>query len=138
MAFSEEQKQQLETECKFSASRSSGPGGQNVNKVNTRVELRFSVSDSAVLSEEEKSLLFKKLKNRINSEGELFMASETERSQLRNRIKVTSLFFELVEKALVPRKKRIKTKPTQASKRKRLEHKKQRAQKKQMRQRPEL
>lgn len=130
MHFSEEIKQLLEAECGFSASRSSGPGGQNVNKVNTRVELRFSVTDSKVLSEDQKIILGKKLKNRINLEGELILVSEVERSQLRNRTKVTALFFELLEKALTPAKKRIKTNPTAASRLKRLESKKQQSEKK--------
>jgi len=138
MQFSEEQKKQLEAECRFSASRSSGPGGQNVNKVNTRVELHFSVVDSRVLSDDQKFLINKKLKNRINLEGELFLASETERSQLRNRTKVTALFFELIEKALTPAKKRLKTKPTVASRVKRMESKKQLSEKKSMRKTPRL
>jgi len=136
MNFSVEKKKQLEAECNFSASRSSGPGGQNVNKVNTRVELRFSIIDSKILSEEQKNILTKKFKNRINSEGELILTSEAERSQLRNRIKVTSLFFELIGKALTPAKKRIKTKPTAASRIKRLESKKQQSEKKNMRKTP--
>ncbi|RIJ50770.1 aminoacyl-tRNA hydrolase [Maribellus luteus] len=136
MQLLEEIKKQLEAECSFSASRSSGPGGQNVNKVNTRVELRFSVEHSQVFSDDEKNLLFKKLKNRINSEGELILASEVERSQLRNRAKVTALFYELVEKALTPPKKRIKTTPTNSSRLNRLESKKQMAEKKQRRKPP--
>lgn len=136
MTLSAETSKQLESECKFTASRSSGPGGQNVNKVNTRVELRFSVTDSNVLSEEQKGLIGKKLKNRINSEGELVLTSESERSQLRNRIQVTSLFFELLEKALTPPKKRLKTKPSAASRLKRLESKKQLSEKKSRRKPP--
>ncbi|HPF51274.1 MAG TPA: alternative ribosome rescue aminoacyl-tRNA hydrolase ArfB [Draconibacterium sp.] len=136
MKFSEEIRKQLETECSFSASRSSGPGGQNVNKVNTRVELRFSIVGSKVLSEEQKNILIRKFKNRINSEGELILTSEVERSQLRNRIKVTSLFFELIEKALTPAKKRFKTKPTTASRIKRMESKKQLSEKKNRRKPP--
>ncbi|MFV0593810.1 MAG: alternative ribosome rescue aminoacyl-tRNA hydrolase ArfB [Draconibacterium sp.] len=138
MRLSEEIKKQLETECTFSASRSSGPGGQNVNKVNTKVELRFSVELSQVFSDDEKSILFKKLKNRINSEGELILASDAERSQLRNRIKVTVLFFDLIEKALTPPKKRFKTKPTLVSRLKRVESKKQHSEKKSRRKPPEM
>ena len=136
MYFTVEHKKQLEAECRFSASRSSGPGGQNVNKVNTRMELHFSIVDSKVLSDDQKFLISKKLKNRINLDGELFLASETERSQLRNRDKVTALFFELIEKALTPTKKRIKTNPTAASRAKRLESKKQQSEKKDMRKTP--
>jgi len=73
--LSEEIRKQLEAECRFSASRSSGPGGQNVNKVNTRVELRFPINDSGVLSDRQKSILLAKLKNRINLEGELILFS---------------------------------------------------------------
>ncbi|MCK3683449.1 alternative ribosome rescue aminoacyl-tRNA hydrolase ArfB [Maribellus sp. YY47] len=138
MQLSEEIKKLLEAECTFSASRSSGPGGQNVNKVNTRVELRFSVENSQLLSDKEKSILFNKLKNRINSEGELILASEAERSQLRNRVKVTVLFFELIEKALTPKKKRIRTSPTLSSRLKRLDIKKQMAEKKARRQPPKF
>lgn len=138
MKLSEEIRKELEAECRFSASRSSGPGGQNVNKVNTRVELRFQVTDSAVLSEKQKSIVLVKLKNRINLDGELILFSESERSQLRNRTRVTDLFFELLEKALTPAKKRIKTKPTAASRLKRLESKKQLSEKKGRRKSPLL
>jgi len=86
-----------------------------------------------LLSDIEKDILFKKLKNRINSEGELIIVSESERSQLRNRVKVTALFYELVEKALTPRKKRIRTSPTNSSRLKRLESKRQMAEKKERR-----
>lgn len=138
MRLAEEQKQQLEAECTFSANRSSGPGGQNVNKVNTRVELRFSVNDSQFFSEDQKTILSQKLKNRINSEGELILASESERSQLRNREKVTERFFLLLETALAPVKNRRKTKPTAASRLKRLESKKLRSEKKSLRKPPRL
>ncbi len=138
MQLSEEQKNQLISELKFSASRSSGPGGQNVNKVNTRVELRFFISDSEVLTIEEKERLFVKLKNRINAEGELILTSQSERSQLANKEKVTELFFTLIEKALTVPKKRKKTTPTAASRIKRLESKKNVALKKQLRKPPEI
>ncbi len=133
MFVSEERKNKLETEFTLSASRSSGPGGQNVNKVNTRVELRFSVIASAFLTDDEKSTIKIKLKNRINSEGELVITAESERSQLRNRQIVIAKFFELIEKALTPVKKRIKTSPTSASRVKRLDSKKKMSLKKQSR-----
>lgn len=138
MILSEEKKLQLEAECRFSASRSSGPGGQNVNKVNTRVELRFSVSDSQILDEDQKNTVLKKLKNRINWESELYLASESERTQLRNKTQVTALFFELLEKALTPARKRYKTKPTLASRVKRKESKKQLSEKKSRRKPPHI
>ncbi|MCG6188333.1 MULTISPECIES: alternative ribosome rescue aminoacyl-tRNA hydrolase ArfB [Maribellus] len=138
MIFSEEIIKRLENECTYSATRSSGPGGQNVNKVNTRVELRFPVNESSVFSEKEKDLIRQKLGNRINSESELLLFSESERSQLANRKKVFERFILLVKNALTPKKKRIKTSPTAGSKQKRLEKKKINAQKKQLRKPPEI
>ncbi|MBN2772643.1 MAG: aminoacyl-tRNA hydrolase [Prolixibacteraceae bacterium] len=121
----------------FKTSRSSGPGGQNVNKVNSRVELRFNVEKSLLLTEEEKTRILQKLKNRITGEGELILFSELFRSQIKNKENVINRFYKLIEKALKPEKKRIKTKPTQASVVKRLDIKNQLSQKKQMRKRPE-
>ena len=138
MIFSEERKKGLPTEFVYSATRSSGPGGQNVNKVNTRVELRFSVENSQSLSAIEKRKIRFNLKNRINLDGELVLVSQVERSQWRNKEVVTDKFFRLVEKALTPAKKRIKTMPTKSSRLKRLESKKKMSQKKQLRQLPKL
>lgn len=137
MIISEERIRRLATEFIFSASRSSGPGGQNVNKVNTRVELRFSIIASAFLLGHEKHKIQTKLKNRINLDGELILVAQSERSQWRNREKVTAKFFELIEKALTPTKRRIKTSPTFASRVKRLDNKKKISQKKQMRKLPD-
>ncbi|MCF6331990.1 MAG: aminoacyl-tRNA hydrolase [Draconibacterium sp.] len=138
MIFSEEQKKRLQLEINYSATRSSGPGGQNVNKVNTRVELRFSVDNSQFLSAIEKNKIRFKLKNRINIEGELVLVSQVERSQWRNKEVVTNKFFVLIGKALTPIKKRIKTSPTKLSRLKRLESKKRMSQKKQLRKPLEL
>jgi ribosome-associated protein len=113
----------IEDELIFSSSRSSGPGGQNVNKVNTRVELRFNVLLSERLSAGEKDLLVKKLKNKINSEGELILVSSEERSQLRNKLLVIRKFYELVSKALTLPIKRKRTYPTLASRIERVEKK---------------
>jgi len=133
MFVSEERKKKLETEFVYSATRSSGPGGQNVNKVNTRVELRFSVISSEFITSNEKQIIQTKLKNRINSDGELILVAQSERSQWRNREKVTAKFFELIEIALTPVKRRIKTSPTYASRVKRIENKKKMSLKKQLR-----
>lgn len=130
-------KKQLEAEVVFSATRSSGPGGQNVNKVNTQVELRFSVKDSGLFSDEVKDRIFLKLKNRMNSEGELIVTSQSGRSQLNNKENALEKFFELIEKALTVRKKRLKSTPTLASRLKRLEAKKNQSQKKQLRKPPD-
>lgn len=137
MKLEERVKKQLETEVMFSATRSSGPGGQNVNKVNTQVELRFTVKNSELFSDEEKEQILLKLKNRINSEGELIVTSQTSRSQIENKEKALEKFFELIEKALTVRKKRLKTAPTLASRIKRLESKKNLAMKKQLRKPPD-
>jgi ribosome-associated protein len=104
-SLSEIAKEKLTTEFVYTANRSSGPGGQNVNKVNTRVELRFNVEASGVFSELEKYRIKEQLKNRINAVGELVLASETKRTQLRNKEKVTEKCFALIEKASAPRKK---------------------------------
>jgi ribosome-associated protein len=138
MILTETRKQLLLSEFKFSATRSSGPGGQNVNKVNTQVELRFNTITTNLFSEREKLRIQIQLKNRINSEGELVLVSSVERSQLRNKDLVTVKFFDLIEKAITPVKRRIKTSPTKSSKRKRLEGKKLLSKKKQNRRRPEL
>jgi ribosome-associated protein len=133
MIISESKQEKLISECRFSASRSGGAGGQNVNKVNTKVELRFNVRESAVLSDEEKILVESKLYNRINADNEIVLTCSTERSQLKNKVGVTKRFVKLVERALIPQKDRRKTKPTLASKIKRLQRKKIQSEKKQLR-----
>lgn len=133
MNFNTLQREQLKAELQFSASRSSGPGGQNVNKVSTKIELRFKISDCQILTEEEKNLLFSKLKNAINNKGELIIVSQTERSQLKNKETAIERFFTLLEQALTKPKKRTKTKPTLASKAERLASKKLNSQKKSFR-----
>ncbi len=138
MKLSELQKKRLEAEIVLSSTRSSGPGGQNVNKVNTRVELRFSVKNSGIFSDLEKERLFIKLKNRINHDGELILTSQSGRSQLDNKERVVEKFYEAIEKALTVLKKRLKTSPTAESLRKRLESKKSTAKKKQLRKPPEI
>ena len=113
----------FQDEFVFQASRSGGPGGQNVNKVSSKVELRFNVATSALLTEDEKSVIQAKLANKINNLGELIIVSQTERSQLKNKEKVIEKFYLLIERALTPRKKRLKTNPTRASVERRLESK---------------
>ena len=132
------EKEKLQSEIRYSATKSSGPGGQNVNKVNTSVELRFSIFESTILNETQKQIILLKLKNRINAVGELILVSRSARSQLQNKIKVTEKFFELLEKALTPVKRRKRTKPTLASREKRLEKKKNLSQKKERRKPPSI
>jgi ribosome-associated protein len=107
----------------FQATRSSGPGGQNVNKVSSKVELRFNYRNSLLLSEAEKAIISEKLVNKINKEDEIVLVAQTDRSQLKNKEKVTEKFYSLLKQALTPRKKRVSTKPTRASVEKRLESK---------------
>jgi ribosome-associated protein len=126
MTTEELKQRNLENEFIFATSRSGGPGGQNVNKVSTKVELRFSLFLTSMFSETEKELIFKKLKNKINNEGELILVSQSERTQLMNKKVVTEKFYELISKALTIPKKRRSTRPTFSSKIRRLEKKKNR------------
>lgn len=126
------------SELIFKTSRSSGPGGQHVNKVNTKVELRFDVTNSALLSEEEKEILLEKLKNKITNDGILIIISQHSRSQIKNKEKAIEQFYRLVEKALTPIKKRIATKTPMRVHRKRLENKLKRAEIKELRKPPKL
>ena len=123
----------LSGELIYSSSRSSGPGGQNVNKVNSRIELRFNLTDSALLNDDEKAKIQSVLGNRINKEGILILVSQTERSQIANKKKVTERFYKLLHKALMPVKKRKPTRPTLASKERRIESKKMQSRKKALR-----
>lgn len=120
----------FESELAFRTSRSGGSGGQHVNKVETKVELHFDVLNSAYLSEGQKRKILDKLKNRINKRGILRISSESERSQLANKKKVIVRFYELLKECLKKRKKRLPTKPSFASKEKRLRKKKEQSVKK--------
>lgn len=124
MSLAELLKQDFSTEFQFQASRSGGAGGQNVNKVATKVELRFNISNSVLLDEIQKNTLQEKLKNQINSEGELILVSQEERTQLRNKTVVIKKFYDLLKKALFIPKKRNASEPTFASKMERLKSKK--------------
>ena len=120
-------------ELTFAASRSRGPGGQHVNKVSTKVELRFRVMDSVLLTGEEKILVMEKLATRINQDGELVLTSQRERTQLKNKQTVIAKFLELLRMALTPRKRRKPTRPSAATKEKRLVDKKIHSEKKERR-----
>jgi ribosome-associated protein len=113
----------LSREFIITASRSSGPGGQHVNKVSTRIELRFNVLESILITPDEKDLISKKLAKKINSTGELIIVAQDSRSQLANKEDAIEKFYKLLLKALTPVKKRKPTKPSRAAKEKRLEEK---------------
>ncbi len=117
-----------ENELVFSASRSSGPGGQNVNKVSSKITLSFDVQKSNSLSEEQKALVMERLAARINKEGILQLSVQDSRSQFTNKNVAIIRFTELLAAALQSRKKRRPTRPSMAAKVKRLESKKHRSQ----------
>lgn len=124
-------------EFQFKTSRSGGPGGQNVNKTETKVELIFDVQGSVLLSAEEKELVVKNLASRIADDGMLHLSRSSERSQLRNKERVIEKFYELLTKALAPKKKRLPVKLSKAQKEKRIKSKKLRGEKKAARKRVE-
>ena len=122
-------------EFEFATSRSSGPGGQNVNKVNSKVELRFDILKSELLTAEQKEILQQKLASKITADGVLCIISQRDRSQLANKEDVVAKFYELLRKALKPVKPRKKTKPSKSSVEKRLSSKRIKSEIKQSRQR---
>lgn len=124
------------SEFVFTASRSSGAGGQNVNKVNSKVELRFHIDSSVFFTSEEKALLQQKLHSHITDDGYLCIRSQVSRSQLQNKELCVQKFYEYVARALTVFKPRTATKPSQASKIDRLHKKKMASEIKKMRKPP--
>jgi len=123
----------LEDELAFSASRSSGPGGQNVNKVSTRVTLRFDVARSPSLSDEQRRRIRSRLRTRITKDGVLRVASQRHRTQAANRAAATERLAELLREALRRRPVRRKTRAPRAVNERRLESKKRRGRMKRLR-----
>ena len=120
-------------ELSYKTSRSSGSGGQNVNKVETSVTVIWKVEDSTVFTESEKERILLKLKNKINAEGILQTTVSESRTQLQNKKIAIEKIQELVNKSLIVPKKRIATKPSRAKVEKRLESKKKISEKKENR-----
>jgi ribosome-associated protein len=112
-----------ENELLFEFVRASGPGGQNVNKVATAVQLRFDVANSSALPEDVRARLLKLADQRITADGVLVLDARSTRSQTRNREMAVEQLVDLIRKAAIPPKHRRKTRPTAASKQERLEHK---------------
>ena len=111
-------------ELSFKTSRSSGAGGQNVNKVETSVTVMWKIQDSLFFNEDQKNSIQIKLKNRVNAEGFLFLTVSEARTQQMNKAKAIEKILELVDKSLVIPKKRLATKPSRSQKQKRLDTKK--------------
>jgi ribosome-associated protein len=121
-------------ELTFTSSRSSGPGGQNVNKVNSKVTLQWNVSQSSITTEEEKEIIRQKLASYITKEGVLQLTSQEARSQLQNKEVVVQKLERLLTKVFTKKKSRKPTKPSKAAKQKRIQQKKLLGEKKKWRQ----
>lgn len=123
----------LLSECRYQFSRSGGKGGQSVNKVSSKATLFFSLNNSWSLNEEQKKLIEKRLHTKLNADGELFFVSQKHRTQLENKMEVQQKFLQAIHHALLTVRKRKPTAPSEASKQKRVEEKKQRSEVKSLR-----
>ena len=128
----------LKSELTYKYVRSSGSGGQNVNKVSSKAELYFHLENSKVFTEDEKLKLNQFFANRLNKEGVLMLSCDESRSQFRNKAIVTQRFLALIVEGLKEEKERIKTKIPKAAKRKRLKRKRLNSEKKANRKPPEI
>lgn len=131
-------KEIIQTELQYKAVRSSGAGGQNVNKVSSKVILIFDLVNSNGLEDEEKNWLLNKLTTKLSSESILQLSSDEDRSQLKNKEIVTKRFFELLTKSLKKTKPRKETKIPKAAKEKRLQEKKKSSEVKESRKKPKF
>ena len=131
-------REQLLTELTFKAVRSSGAGGQNVNKVASKVVLTFDIQKSQAFSEEEKILIYSNLASRLTTDGVLILHCDEDRSQLKNKEIVIKRFLELIKKGLFVPKERKATKVPKAAIRKRIKDKKNLGEIKKSRRKPDL
>lgn len=131
--FQKIQSQFLNQELSFQASRSSGPGGQNVNKVNSKILLKFNVPESRLLDAHERNLLMKKWASKLDNEGTIVIQAQESRSQLQNKAIALRKFYALVEAAFQQKKLRKATRPSKPAIEKRLKTKRMQAEKKQLR-----
>ncbi|MBC5862298.1 alternative ribosome rescue aminoacyl-tRNA hydrolase ArfB [Flavobacterium turcicum] len=131
-------KTQLQSEIQYKAVRSSGAGGQNVNKVSSKVVLSFDLKNTQGLNEEQKQLVATQLQTRLTADGILNLSCDEDRSQLRNKELVTKRFFELVKKALIVPKERKPTKIPKGVIRKRIKDKKSASEVKKNRRKPDF
>jgi ribosome-associated protein len=129
---------QLLTELQYKAVRSSGAGGQNVNKVSSKVVLTFNLNASLALSKEEKEWLFQKLHNKLSAESLLILTCDEDRSQLKNKTIVTKRFLELIIQSLIVPKKRKPTKIPRSIIEKRIKAKRNLSEIKQNRRKPQF
>ena len=136
--LSEEERTAIEKELDFKAIRSSGAGGQHVNKTSSKVELTFDVESSQVLDNDQKTLIVENLSSRITNDGHLILQCGDTRSQHKNKSLVIERFFEIINEALEIPEERIPTKVPKAVKKKRLKNKRIKSEKKANRKPPEI